>query len=116
MHDVLLGLAENLALPTRLFVRLVANGDEDVLFTLADRDQLTLPQVRDLVAVGNPSLTGLWFGSGWCRGPRSPKEQPGRLLDAVLGGIAPAAVWRAVATDPDPRGAARGCLRRRRTR
>ncbi|WP_330455067.1 MULTISPECIES: hypothetical protein [unclassified Streptomyces] len=102
LHDVLLGLAENPALPTRLFARLVANGDEDVLFTLAHRDQLTLPQVRDLVAVGNPSLTGFMVRVGLVPWPEIPKEQPGRLLDAVLGGIAPAAVWRAVATDPNP--------------
>ncbi|MET8403957.1 hypothetical protein [Streptomyces sp900116325] len=99
---MLLGLAENPALPARLFARLVANGDEDVLFTLAHRDQLTLPQVRDLVAVGNPSLTGFMVRVGLVPWPEIPKEQPGRLLDAVLGGVAPAAVWRAVATDPNP--------------
>ncbi|MFJ8983081.1 hypothetical protein [Streptomyces sp. NPDC102282] len=102
LHDVLLGLAENPALPARLFARLVANGNEDVLFTLAHRDQLTLPQVRDLVAVGNPSLTGFMVRVGLVPWPEIPKEQPGRLLDAVLGGVAPAAVWRAVATDPNP--------------
>lgn len=102
MHDVLLGLAENPALPARLFARLVASGDEDVLFTLAHRDQLTLPQIRDLVAVGNPSLTGFMVRVGLVPWPEIPEEQPGRLLDAVLGGVAPAAVRRAVATDPDP--------------
>ncbi|MEU9358532.1 hypothetical protein AB0D35_10540 [Streptomyces sp. NPDC048301] len=99
---MLLGLAENPALPARLFARLAASGDEEVLFTLAHRDELTLPQVRDLVAVGNPSLTGFMVRIGLVPWPEIPEEQPGRLLDAVLGGVAPAAVWRAVATDPDP--------------
>ncbi|MFE6183928.1 hypothetical protein ACFQ6U_05765 [Streptomyces sp. NPDC056465] len=102
MHDVLLGLAENPALPAKVFARLMANGDEDVLFTLARRDELTRPQVRDLVAVGNPSLTGFMVRVGLVPWPEIPTEQPGRLLDAVLGGVAPAAVWRAVATDPNP--------------
>lgn len=102
LHDVLLGLAENPALPAGLFARLIASGDEEVLFTLADRERLTPPQVRDLLAVGNPGLTRLLVRSGLVPWPEIPQEHPGRLLDAVLGGVAPAAAWRMAATDPDP--------------
>ncbi|MFF7777476.1 hypothetical protein ACFZCG_24025 [Streptomyces tanashiensis] len=102
MRDALLGLAENPALPAGLFARLVASGDEEVLFTLADRERLTPPQVRVLLAVGNPSLTCFLVRSGLVPWPEIPQEHPGRLLDAVLGGVAPAAFWRKAATDPDP--------------
>ncbi|MFD5067291.1 hypothetical protein ACFWNC_04995 [Streptomyces sp. NPDC058369] len=101
MRDVLLGLAENPALPAGVFSRLVASGDEDVLFTLADRGRLTPSQARELVAVGNPSLTGFLIRCGLVAWPEIPQEQPGRLLDAVRGGVAPADVWREVAADPD---------------
>ncbi|MFF5931558.1 hypothetical protein [Streptomyces hydrogenans] len=99
---MLLGLAENPALPAGLFARLVASGDEEVLFTLADRERLTPPQVRALLTVDNPSLTCLLVRSGLVPWPEIPQEHPGRLLDAVLGGVAPVAAWRKAATDPDP--------------
>ncbi|MEU1408212.1 hypothetical protein ABZ471_38905 [Streptomyces sp. NPDC005728] len=102
MRDALLGLAENPAMPAKLFAGLVASGDEEVLFTLADRERLTPPQVRDLLAVGNPSLTCFLVRSGLVPWPEIPQEHPGRLLDAILGGVAPAAAWRKAATDPDP--------------
>ncbi|MER8040552.1 HEAT repeat domain-containing protein [Streptomyces hydrogenans] len=102
MRDVLLGLAENPALPAGLFARLVASGDEEILFTLADRERLTPPQVRALLTAGNPSLTCLLVRSGLVPWPEIPQEHPGRLLDAVLGWVAPAAAWRKAATDPDP--------------
>ncbi|TXS00763.1 hypothetical protein EAO73_26285 [Streptomyces sp. col6] len=101
LRDVLLGLAENPALPAGIFSRLVASGDEDVLFTLADRDRLTPSQARELVAVGNPSLTGFLIRCGLVTWPEIPQEQPWRLLDAVRGGVAPADVWREIAADPD---------------
>ncbi|MFE6225831.1 hypothetical protein [Streptomyces sp. NPDC057854] len=99
---MLLGLAENPALPAGVFARLVASGDEEVLFTLADRERLTPPRVRALLTAGNPSLTCLLVRSGLVPWPEIPQEHPGRLLDAVLGGVAPAAAWRKAATDPDP--------------
>ncbi|MFF5015040.1 hypothetical protein [Streptomyces sp. NPDC001165] len=102
LRDALLGLAENPALPAGLFARLVASGDEEVLFALADRERLTPPQVRDLLTVGNPSLTCFLIRSGLVTWPEIPQEHPGRLLDAVLGGVAPAAAWRQAAADPDP--------------
>ncbi|MFF8513292.1 hypothetical protein ACF064_35105 [Streptomyces sp. NPDC015492] len=101
MRDVLLGLAENPALPAELFARLVASGDEEILFTLADREQLTPPQVRSLLAVGNPSLTRILIRSGLVPWREIPEDHPGQLLDAVLGGVAPAGVWREAATDPN---------------
>ncbi|MFI1364918.1 hypothetical protein [Streptomyces griseochromogenes] len=102
MREALLGLAENPALPAGLFARLVASGDEEVLFTLADRERLTPPQIRLLLTVGNPSLTCPLVRGGLVPWPEIPQDHPGRLLDAVLGGVAPVAAWRKAATDADP--------------
>ncbi|MFF4846047.1 hypothetical protein [Streptomyces collinus] len=101
MRDALLGLADNPALPARLFARLLASGDDEVQYTLAARERLTPSQVRSLLAVGEASLTCFLVRSGLVPWPDVPRNHPGWLLDAVLGGVAPAAAWREAATDPD---------------
>ncbi|MFF0477561.1 hypothetical protein [Streptomyces sp. NPDC004284] len=102
MRDALLGLAENPALTDDLFARLVASGDEDLLYALAGREHLTTSQTGALLAVGDPTLTRHLVRSGLVPWPDLPEDHPGRALDAVIGGIAPPAVWWEVATDPDP--------------
>ncbi|MEU6166092.1 hypothetical protein [Streptomyces tanashiensis] len=102
VRDLLLGLAENPALTADLFARLVASGDEDVLYALAGRERLTTSQVGALLAVGDPSLTRSLVRSGRVPWADVPEDHPGRALDAVLGGVAPPAVWWEAAGDPDP--------------
>ncbi|MFG2265840.1 hypothetical protein [Streptomyces sp. NPDC048720] len=101
MRDALLGLADNPALPAGLFARLMASGDDEVQYTLATRERLTPSQVRSLLADGDASLTCLLVRSGLVPWPDVPRDHPGWLLDAVLGGVAPAAGWRDAAADPD---------------
>ncbi|MGW8761565.1 hypothetical protein ACWGN5_03595 [Streptomyces sp. NPDC055815] len=102
MRDaLLLGLAGNPALPADLFARLAATGDDDVLYALATREQLTTAQAGALLAAGDPTLTTSLIRSGRVPWPDVPEEHPGRALDAVLGGVAPLAVWWEAAADPD---------------
>ncbi|MFI1658939.1 hypothetical protein ACH4ZU_29145 [Streptomyces sp. NPDC020472] len=101
MRDALLGLAGNPALTAEPFARLVAGGDEDVLHTLAGRERPTTDQVRALLDVGDPALTGCLVRRGLVPWSDVPEGHPGRALDAVLGGVAPLAVWWEAATDPD---------------
>ncbi|WP_225801269.1 hypothetical protein [Streptomyces sp. NK15101] len=100
MRDALLGLAENPALTTELFDRLVAGGEEDVLHALAGREQLSTDQVRTLLAVGDPTLTCRLVRLGLVPWSDVPEGHPGRALDAVLGGAAPPAAWWEAAADP----------------
>ncbi|WP_426362178.1 hypothetical protein [Streptomyces sp. E-08] len=102
MRDVLPGLAGNPALTADLFARLVASGDEDVLDALAGRERLTAPQTGALLAAGDHALTSSLVRSGRVPWSAVPEDHPGRALDAVLGGVAPLAVWWEAATDPDP--------------
>ncbi|WP_426405106.1 hypothetical protein ACN9M0_37485 [Streptomyces sp. R-07] len=102
MRDALLGLAENPALSGDLFARLVACGDEDVLYAPATRERLTPSQVDALLALGDTPLTRHLVRSGPVPWPDVPEDHPGRTLDAVLGGVAPGAVWWEAARDPDP--------------
>ncbi|MFF0558678.1 hypothetical protein [Streptomyces sp. NPDC004266] len=101
MRGALLGLAGNPALTAEPFALLVAGGDEDVLHTLAGRERPTTDQVRALLDVGDPALTGCLVRRGLVPWSDVPEGHPGRALDAVLGGVAPLAVWWEAATDPD---------------
>jgi hypothetical protein len=102
VRDALLGLAGNPALTDELFARLVADGDEDVLYALAGREQLTAPQVRALLGVGDPAVTRYLVRTGLVPWSAVPEDHPGRALDAVIGGTAPLDTWWKAAADPDP--------------
>ncbi|MER5208153.1 hypothetical protein [Streptomyces sp. NPDC002825] len=71
MREALLGLAENPALTDELFARLVAAGDEEVLHTLAGREQLTTAQIGALLDVGDPQLTRCLVRRGGSRVPHA---------------------------------------------
>ncbi|MFF8377885.1 hypothetical protein ACF07V_17375 [Streptomyces sp. NPDC015661] len=102
MRDALLqGPAENPALPADLFARPAALGDEDVLYALAAREQLTRAQTGTLLAAGDPTVTTYLVRTGRMPWSDIPEAHPGRALDAVVGGVAPPAVWWEAATDPD---------------
>ncbi|WP_369142239.1 hypothetical protein [Streptomyces sp. R44] len=102
MRDaLLLGLAGNPTLPADLFARLAAAGDEDVLYALAAREQLTTAQARTLPAAGDPALTSQLVRSGRVPWSEIPESHPRRAVDAVVGGVAPLALWWDAATDPD---------------
>ncbi|KKZ71704.1 hypothetical protein VO63_22190 [Streptomyces showdoensis] len=73
---MLLGLAENPALRAGLYARLVASGDEEVLFTLADRERLAPSQVEHLLAVGGPGLTWFLVRGGLLPWLEIPQEHP----------------------------------------
>ncbi|MFC9394254.1 hypothetical protein ACFTWS_13990 [Streptomyces sp. NPDC057027] len=102
MRDALLGLAGNPALTDELFARLVADGDEDVLYALAGREQPTASQVRALLGVGDPEVTSHLVRIGLVPWSGVPEDHPGRALDAVIGGVAPLDIWWEAAADPDP--------------
>ncbi|MFF7443546.1 hypothetical protein [Streptomyces sp. NPDC008122] len=102
VRDALLGPAGNPALTDGLFARLVADSDEDVLYALAGREQLTASQVRALLGVGDPAVTRYLVRTGLVPWSAVPEDHPGRTLDAVIGGAAPLDAWWKAAADPDP--------------
>ncbi|WP_329122443.1 hypothetical protein [Streptomyces sp. NBC_01353] len=100
MQDVLGGLAENPALPERLFERLVEAGEEDVRLLLARRDDLTETQARTLRAHDDVDVWTLVAHRKitWAEVPR---DDPHLLVAAAQAGIAPEAAVRELAAHPD---------------
>lgn len=101
MRDVILGLAENPALPARLFERLLGIGDQDVNLLLARRDDLTEAQARTLLAHDDVDVWTL-VSHGRIAWAEVPRDDPHLLVAAAAAGLAPEAAVRELAAHPDP--------------
>ncbi|MEU9862397.1 hypothetical protein AB0D99_16155 [Streptomyces sp. NPDC047971] len=99
-RNVVLGLAENPALPERLFARLLEIGGEDVGLLLAGRDGLTASQARSLRAHDDADVWSLVV-HGRITWADVPRDDPHLLVAAAAAGLVPEPALRDLAAHPD---------------